>query len=96
MKKDFALYLETRFNDLHSLFRFEHLHIRIVHIAPFEDQSLDYSDAYLACFEILHEKVMSYPNTVVVGPFHAFLPDHWHLPAEARYKFAVEIARVLT
>ena len=30
------------------------------------------------------------------GPFHAFLPDHWHLTAEARYKFAVEIARVMT
>ena len=96
MKHDFALYLETRFKDLHSLFSFEHLHIRIIHIAPFEDQSLDHTDAYLACFEIIHEKVMSYPDTVVVGPFDAFLPDHWHLTAEARYKFAVAIAHVIT
>ena len=96
MKTDFALYLESRFKDLHSLFCFEHLDIRIVHIAPFEDESLEYSDAYLACFQILHEKVMSYPNTVVVGPFDAFLPDRWHLRAEARYKFAVELARVIT
>ena len=70
--------------------------MRILHIAPFEDTSLDHSDAYLACFEILHEKVMSYPNTVDVGPFHAFLPDHWHLTTEARYRFVVEIVRVIT
>ena len=96
MKADFSDYLERRFNFLHSMFSFEHLDVRIIHIAPFEDQTVRHHDAYMACFEILYNKISSYQNTLVVGPFDTFLSDHWHLPAEARYKFALQIAHAIT
>ena len=95
MKADFSDYLERNFNFLHSMFNFDHLDLRIIHIAPFEDQTVDHHDAYKACFQILYDKISSYKNTLVVGPFDTFLPDRWHLPAEARYKFALQIARAI-